>query len=93
MQLSLWLCPPTDSPLVPFLDALATTLNTVHFDPHATLVSDELVPKHLETHEVVARIEAAVQAWSHEHPDLALVFQDVRQGHPLPSLSSPADEC
>lgn len=83
--LSLWLSPPPSSPLAPFLARLSSTLQTVAFAPHATLVSDEIVPA-LELAALKSRIEEGVVRWREsqtveEQPtDIALAFKDVRQG-------------
>lgn len=84
--LSLWLSPSPSSPLAPFLARLSSTLQTVAFAPHATLVSDEIVPS-LELGDLKSRIEEGVARWresqtvGEEQPTkLALAFKDVRQG-------------
>ncbi|KAL8291848.1 hypothetical protein RQP46_002106 [Phenoliferia psychrophenolica] len=82
-QLSLWLCPapPPASALAPFLTQLAAELSTVQFSPHATLVSDEIVPRDLPTDQLVQLIRNGIDAWSRQHGhSLTLDFLDVRQG-------------
>jgi hypothetical protein len=80
--LSLWLSPPPSSRLNAFLVRLSSSLQTVAFSSHATLVSDELVPS-LEIPDLVARIRAGIDAWSVAEggaSELPLTFHDVRQG-------------
>jgi hypothetical protein len=84
--LSLWLSPAPSSPLAAFLARLSSTLQTVAFAPHATLVSDEIVPA-LELGDLQSRIEEGVARWRESQAvgdqlpdDIALAFQDVRQG-------------
>ncbi|KAI5476418.1 F-box domain-containing protein [Pseudohyphozyma bogoriensis] len=76
--LSLWLSPPPSSPLYALLQKLSHSLNTVSFQPHATLVADDIVPAH---EDLVERIKKGVQTWRDEgNTTLELGFQDVRQG-------------
>ncbi|KAI5478799.1 hypothetical protein MNV49_004625 [Pseudohyphozyma bogoriensis] len=77
--LSLWLSPPPSSPLYALLQKLSHSLNTVSFQPHATLVADDIVPAH---EDLVERIKKGVQTWRDEGNTvpLELGFQDVRQG-------------
>lgn len=84
--LSLWLSPAPSSPLAAFLARLSSTLQTVAFAPHATLVSDEIVPA-LEPRDLKSRIEEGVASWrqsqtvgEQQPTDIALAFKDVRQG-------------
>lgn len=81
--LSLWLSPAPSSPLAAFLARLSSTLQTVAFAPHATLVSDEIVPA-LELGNLKSRIEEGVARWresqEQQPTDITLAFKDVRQG-------------
>ncbi|ORY90712.1 2',3'-cyclic-nucleotide 3'-phosphodiesterase [Leucosporidium creatinivorum] len=84
--LSLWLSPAPTSPLAPFLARLSSTLQTVAFAPHATLVSDEIVPP-LELKDLKSRLEEGVASWrasqavgEQQPTEIALSFKDVRQG-------------
>ncbi|SCV72782.1 BQ2448_4319 [Microbotryum intermedium] len=81
--LSLWLSPPESSPLAGLLLSLSKRHKTVQFKPHATLVSDAIVPE-LPIAELVKRIGEAIKRWRHERSIQGTGFQvnfmDVRQG-------------
>ncbi|GAA6005479.1 hypothetical protein JCM10207_002995 [Rhodosporidiobolus poonsookiae] len=78
--LSLWLCPPAASSLPALLRRLADLHGTEHFDPHATLVSDEIVPS-LQQDEIIAKVQDGVRNWRKKNLDpLRLRFKDIRTG-------------
>ncbi|SGZ30311.1 BQ5605_C113g13235 [Microbotryum silenes-dioicae] len=60
--LSLWLSPPATSPLGDLITSLSDRYQTVYFKPHATLVSDAIVPG-LPVDELVKRIGEAIARW------------------------------
>ncbi|GAA6041673.1 hypothetical protein JCM8097_003077 [Rhodosporidiobolus ruineniae] len=78
--LSLWLSPPPSSALRPLVARLAHAHHTESFLPHATLVSDEIVPA-ISLEEVIEKTEQGVREWRQEGEGrLKLRFKDVRQG-------------
>ncbi|KDE05885.1 hypothetical protein MVLG_03828 [Microbotryum lychnidis-dioicae p1A1 Lamole] len=81
--LSLWLSPPATSPLGDLITSLSDRYQTVYFKPHATLVSDAIVPG-LPVDELVKRIGEAIARWKSDRaiqgPGLEIKFLDVRQG-------------
>ncbi|GAA5856414.1 hypothetical protein JCM8547_008734 [Rhodosporidiobolus lusitaniae] len=80
--LSLWLSPPPTSALRPLIKRLAKDNSSESFLPHATLVSDEIVPK-LPVEELVKKVEAGLNEWKKTYggTELELRFKDVRQGN------------
>jgi 2'-5' RNA ligase len=88
---SLWLSPPSSSFLNSLLVRLAKENDTEAFQPHATLVSDEIVPEGLSVEQMVDKVKEGTAAWRKEHADkLKLAFEDVRKGVFSSSPSSTA---
>ncbi|KAH8930097.1 LigT-like protein [Atractiella rhizophila] len=79
--ISLWLSPPSPSPLPNLLSHLSTTYNTPSFSPHLTLLSDQLVPSGYSTPDLLAAIQRAVRKWHDEGKDACEIkFEEVIQG-------------
>jgi hypothetical protein len=84
---SLWLSPPSTSSLTSLIQRLAKENGTEAFNPHATLVSDEIVPGGSSVEELVDKVKQGVAVWRKEHAEkLVLKFKDVRKGAFLPLL-------